>query len=578
MERNIVAIIQARTGSTRLPGKVLKRICDKPILELLIERIKESKLVNGIVIATTDKKNDDPIVELAGRLGVNYYRGSEDDVMGRFYEAAKKFNADVFLRITSDNILMDPLTIDEMIKVHLEKKSEYTHIDNLSFVAPEVVDFKAFEKAAKMTNTPYNREHVTPFFRLRSDLFRVNKLPHNFNGLRKEFRLTIDTQEDFNLLKEIYSRLYKEGNTIALKNVYSLLDSNRELLEINKRISQKNYAVNILFRVDGNNELGLGHVYRCLNLAKEFPENVKIRFLMKEHPKVNALVGKHFEIDVISPEGKNEFKKTSEVIADFKPDIVITDLLRTSEKYLKHIKDSGVTLVTIDDLNEMKLCSDLIINGTTVKKYWNYESLNRKPLTGPKYMILKREFPEINKRPRTINRETKRILVSMGGSDPSVLAPKVLNALDGVNGDFEVVLIQGAAYEDSGQLEKAKKAFSKKLIIKQHVENMGELMFNCDLAITSAGIIVYELACSGTPAIALSQVDSQAHTAKAMEKNGTLIDLGSGKAASEEKIKKAVSALMENYELRQEMSVKGKKLVDGLGASRVMDAIILKYK
>ena len=575
---NIIGIIQARTGSTRLPGKVLKRICDKPILELLIERIKESKLVNGIVIATTDKKNDDSIAELAKRLGVNYYRGSEDDVMGRFYEAAKKFNADVFLRITSDNILMDPLTMDEMIKVHIEKNSEYTHIENLSFVAPEVVDFKAFEKAAKMTNTPHNREHVTPFFRLRPDLFRVNKLPHNFNGLRKEFRLTIDTQEDFNLLKEIYSRLYREGEIIALKDVYSLLDSSHELLEINKRISQKNYAVNILFRVDGNNELGLGHVYRCMNLAKEFKENVKIRFLMKEHTDVNALVGKQFEVDVISPDGKNEFQKTSEVIEGFEPDIVITDLLRTSEKYLKHIKDSGVTLVTIDDLNEIKFCSDMIINGSVVEKYWNYDSLLPEPFLGPKYMILKREFSEINKKPRTINREAKRILVSMGGSDPSVLAPKGLNALNEVHGDFEVVLVQGAAYEDGGQLEKAKKSFSKKLIIRQHVENMGELMFNCDLAITSAGIIVYELACSGTPAIAMSQVDSQTDTAKAMEKNGTLIDIGSGKAVSEEEIKKAVSALMENYELRQEMSVKGKKLVDGLGASRVMDAIISKYK
>ena len=577
MEPNIIAIIQARTGSTRLPGKVLKTICGKPILELLIERLRQSKLVSKIVIATTINDNDDPIVDLAQRIGIDCFRGSEADVMGRFYGAAKKYNAEILLRITSDNILLDPETMDKMIKLHIKNKADYTHIDNLSFVAPEIAGFKPFKRAESMTKSPYYREHVTAFLRLRKDLFNIQTLPADFNGLRKEFRLTIDNKEDFLLLNEIYSRLYTGNHIIKLKYVYDLLDSNPKLLEINKEIIQKKYAVKMLVRVDGNKELGLGHVYRCLNLARVFPDNVNVRFLMREYQSVNELVEKEFPVELIDASGRNELEKTLNVIKEFKPDVVITDMLRPTEAYLESIKQKGMYLISIDDLNETNFCSDIIINGTIVRKYWDYKNSVGKVLTGPKYIILNRNFPLAHKKDRIINKSVKAIMVSMGGSDPGILAPRVLKALDRIRGDFDVILVKGSAYRDDGQLDEAIKNFSKKLTTMQNVENMAELMFSCDLAITSAGIIVYELACTGTPAIVLSQVESQIDTAKETTKNGTLVDLGLGNDVSEEDMITNISRLIKNQNLRQNMSSRGKKLVDGLGAERVAETIRSKF-
>ena len=330
----------------------------------------------------------------------------------------------------------------------------------------------------------------------------------------------------------------------------------------------------ILFRVDGGKQLGLGHVYRCLNLAKEF--KAEIAFLMKQHPSVNQLVENNYNVYVIK---KDEFETTAQVIGDFEPDVVVTDLLKTYDKYLKFIKDKKVFLVSIDDLNEIKFCSDIVINGTIVRKYWDYDvKKNAKVLVGPDYMILNKNFSEVNRKQRKIKKNVDSVLVSMGGSDPNNLTPKVLKALDKIKGDFKVCLVLGSAYKSNKELEDTLKQFSKKLEIKKNVENMAELMFNSDIAITSAGIIMYELACSGTPAIVMPQVKTQIDTANEMGKAGTLINLGLGKDVSEKELKEGLQNLISDHHLRNKMSTKGSNLVDGRGAERVKEAILEDYQ
>ncbi len=123
----VVAIIQARTSSTRLPGKVLKRVNGKSILEILISRVKRSRRLNSLMIATTENKDDDKVVEVAKELGVEWYRGSEEDVLKRFVDAAKRAEAEVIVRITADNPLTDPELMDKLVEAHLKSQADYTH-------------------------------------------------------------------------------------------------------------------------------------------------------------------------------------------------------------------------------------------------------------------------------------------------------------------------------------------------------------------------------------------------------------------------------------------------------------------
>ena len=148
MKKKIVAIVQARMGSKRFPGKVLAKIGGKTILEILLERVSNSEHVNDVVVATTENKIDDPIESLSRAIGVHFYRGSEDNVLERYVEAAEKFKADVIVRITADNPLTDVQLMEKMIDVHFKAGADYTYCSDTPLgISSEIIDSKALLKA-----------------------------------------------------------------------------------------------------------------------------------------------------------------------------------------------------------------------------------------------------------------------------------------------------------------------------------------------------------------------------------------------------------------------------------------------
>ena len=158
--KKVVAIIQARMGSTRLPGKVLKEISGKPMLWHVIERVKRCKEIDNIVIATTSKDEDKAIIYIAEKCGVETYAGSENDVLDRYYQAAKKVNADVIIRITADCPLINPTTIDEMINICLNENIEYVcGYPNIPSIEEgmEVISLPALEKVKSLGTDDYQK-------------------------------------------------------------------------------------------------------------------------------------------------------------------------------------------------------------------------------------------------------------------------------------------------------------------------------------------------------------------------------------------------------------------------------------
>jgi len=239
----IVATIEARFASTRLPGKTLLEICGKPTLELVIERLKMSKFIDQIVVATTVNKDCDDIEELAKRNGVGCFRGSEDDVLDRVLQAAKVYQADIIVEITGDETLIDPVLVDDTIRYYLDNNFDYVS-NILDRRYPRGLDTQVFstdvlEEVAGITNDPADRENVSLYIYEHPEKYSLGsvKAPDDLN--RPDWRWTLDTKEDFEFLKTVYEALYPGNNAFHTRDIFDYLANNPNVIEINKEIKQK---------------------------------------------------------------------------------------------------------------------------------------------------------------------------------------------------------------------------------------------------------------------------------------------------------------------------------------------------
>ncbi|PEB51543.1 acylneuraminate cytidylyltransferase [Bacillus pseudomycoides] len=239
----VAAIIQARMGSTRLPGKIMKKVLDKTLLEYQIERVKRAKTINQIIVATTTNKKDNPIIELCKQISVPYYRGAEDDVLSRYYEAAKQFSVDVIVRLTSDCPIIDPDIIDKIVNCYLKHQNKYDYISNtLTRTYPrgldtEVIPYRMLKRAYGEANEPSYREHVTAYIYNNPRKFKMLNVQHDLD--ESKHRWTVDTKEDFLLIKNIITRLYPINNRFSFSDILNLLKQEPDLFYINSHIEQK---------------------------------------------------------------------------------------------------------------------------------------------------------------------------------------------------------------------------------------------------------------------------------------------------------------------------------------------------
>ncbi len=232
----IVAIIQARMSSSRLPGKVLMNLSGEPVLGHIVNRLKTSKYIHQIVVATSIENSDNPIEEFCTNNKINVYRGSLNDVLDRYYQASKKYNADGILRITADCPVVDPEIVDIIISSFLETQCD---LCGLSGEFPDGLDcsvfsFKAIEKAWNEAKLASEREHVGPYIEKNPDIFKI--VPVKIFDNLGHLRWTLDTQDDYLLLKEIYNKLFKEKKVFLTQDILDMLQKNPYLTSINDKI------------------------------------------------------------------------------------------------------------------------------------------------------------------------------------------------------------------------------------------------------------------------------------------------------------------------------------------------------
>ncbi len=232
----IVAIIQAHMGSTRLPGKVLKGLAGKPVLTRVVNRVRRANLLDEVVVATTTKPGDDVLVDLCKSEGWSWFRGSEEDVLDRYYRAAKQFSADVVVRITSDCPLIEPEVTNLVIKEFIETKPDYAHTCNYPRgLDTEVFGFVILERIWHEDKNPAWREHVTPYIYRHPEIFSIKDVCNDED--LSFMRWTVDTQEDLEFVRRIYDHFGHD--LFSWREVLNLLKEHPEWLEINKHIVQK---------------------------------------------------------------------------------------------------------------------------------------------------------------------------------------------------------------------------------------------------------------------------------------------------------------------------------------------------
>ena len=236
----ILAIIQARMGSSRLPGKTLMQIGDKTAIDHVMSRVQQSKLITDTFLATSIDPNNLPLIQHLAQQGHRIFAGSENDVLDRYYQVAKLIQPNIVVRLTGDCPLIDPQIIDLTIQKYIDSNAQYTYNcmeggnmypDGMDV---EVFAFKALEQAALEASKPSEREHVTPYIR-ESGKFIVTSLqaPHDY----KDVRITLDEENDLQVIKQIYDKLEDKLN-YTLNDIIKVLVQNPEITEINQHITR----------------------------------------------------------------------------------------------------------------------------------------------------------------------------------------------------------------------------------------------------------------------------------------------------------------------------------------------------
>ncbi len=239
----VFAIVECRMTSSRLPGKVLLESCGKPLLELLVERLRKVRNLDGVLLATTVNATDDPIVALARKIGVPYFRGSEDDVLGRVYHAAKSVDADVVVEVTGDCPLIDPEVVGKTLDLYRNGDGEYVSndLDPSYPLGMNVAIFSTamLEIANREGDRPEDREHVGWFFVRNPERFRQHQLTAPPFHHDPELRLTLDEIDDYRMIDSVFRALYPENPEFDLDAIFALLKKNPAIRAINSGVIQK---------------------------------------------------------------------------------------------------------------------------------------------------------------------------------------------------------------------------------------------------------------------------------------------------------------------------------------------------
>lgn len=249
----ILTVVQARMGSSRLPGKVLLPLAGRPLLVRMVERVQRARLAGTVAVATTTDAADDAVAACCAAHGIPCFRGDALDLLDRHYQAARHYGADIVLKIPSDCPLIDPAVIDQVLGVYLENPDQYDFVSNLHPATfpdgndVEVMRFEALETAWREARRPLEREHTTPYFWENPDQFRLANVVWATNrDFSMSHRWTIDYPEDYEFINAVYEALHPANPAFGLDDILRLLEQRPDITQFNAHLAGVNWYRNHL--------------------------------------------------------------------------------------------------------------------------------------------------------------------------------------------------------------------------------------------------------------------------------------------------------------------------------------------
>lgn len=570
----IVAIIQARMGSTRLPGKVLKPIAGQPLLWHIIHRLKASKRIDEIAIATSTNPVDEAIVEFGAAHNVTVVRGPEDDVLARFAMAAEQLEADVIVRVSSDAPFLDAGFIDHLVSHLIAQDGDYVLLEEGVACAHEGVDpftRRGLDRLMREAHDdPVAREHVTGYFKLHPDFAPIARAPAYAPLARQAGRLTIDTPDDLTFVEALHARAHARAGEASLPDLLLLLEREPDLRAINGHVKQKKLKPPVGFaiiRCDGGGRFGYGHVKRMLALARVLRDRESIGVLFALHGSEDAALPlRRAGFGVVMIEDTDDL--SAEIIRH-KPDLLVLDGREGPSQFeLEQLGQRVGVIAIIDDASDARLACDFAYyppvpqareldwrgSCTHVRVGWEWALLGRNPHLKP-----------VNAPHKT----RPSLLVSMGGSDPFGLTLRAAAALAPLDVDMDVRFVIGAGMKDAAGVAKAVRTMGQNFATIEGADDLAVEYAGADLALAAFGVTAYELAAFGVPALYLGLTDDHVRSAGAFDAAGMGISLGLAANIAGEDIRAGVHALMTDPERRRGMRHAGLVTIDGGGASRI---------
>ncbi|HEX4117447.1 MAG TPA: NTP transferase domain-containing protein [Rhizomicrobium sp.] len=570
----IVAVIQARMGSTRLPGKVLKPIAGQPLLWHIVHRLKASKLIEDIAIATTTNPLDEAIVEFGAANGITVVRGPEDDVLARFAMAAEQLDADVIVRVSSDAPFVDAGFIDHLVSSLIAQDGDYVLMEDGVACAHEGVDPLTRRGLTKLMreapHDPVAREHVTGYFKLHPDFVPIARAAA-YPGLAREAgRLTVDTPDDLVFVEALHQRLHARAGEASLADLLLLLEREPSLRAINGHVKQKQLgplAKLALIRCDGGGKFGYGHVKRMVALARSLRDQEGVGVAFALHGSEDAAVPMRcagFETTMV-----RDHAALLSLIASHKPDMLVLDGREgPSRAEVETLRRARIVTAIVDDASDARLACDFAYYppvpqtqaldwkdaSTIVRTGWEWALLGLNPHLTPV------------RGPAT---PCQTLLVAMGGSDPQGLTLRAAHALVPLERNVRVRFVIGSGMENAAGVARTVAALKSNFETIEGTDDLALAYASADLALCAFGVTAYELAAFGVPALYLGLTEDHVRSASAFDDAGMGVSLGLASAVTDKNILGQVKTLLDDPIQRLDMRTAALATLDGSGASRI---------
>jgi spore coat polysaccharide biosynthesis protein SpsF len=572
----IVAVIQARMGSTRLPGKVLKPIAGQPLLWHIVHRLRRSQFIEQIAIATSTNPRDDAIVAFGREHGVPVVRGPEDDVLARFARAAELLDADVIVRVSSDAPFVDAGFIDHLLASLLEQNGDYVLLEEGAITGHEGVDpftRRALDKLMMDAHSdPVAREHVTGYFKLHPDFVRIARAPAYPQLAHAGGRLTIDTPDDLAFVETLHERLAAKAGEASLADLLLLLEREPQLRAMNAHVKQKPIAATggvALIRCDGGGKFGYGHVKRMVALARALRDREGIGSIFAVNGTADALEPvRDAGFEAVPVDERHDAAQLTELATSRNPDMLICDMREgiSGEELVQLSRHVALTAV-IDDGSDRRLAADIAYYPPVPQAYrLDWGATHCVARVGWEWAMLGLDKLAASRRAAS---PRPTLLVAMGGSDPAGLTLRTAEALSRLDPVFRARFVIGPGVADGARVARRIVGLAPHF---ETVEGAGDLATEyaaSDAALAAFGVTAYELAAYGVPALYLCLTEDHALSASAFERAGMGISLGVAERAQDQDIARAVWALLADPARRREMRAAGMTTIDADGATRV---------